>query len=1418
MAVRFSLASQGLVSTRAPPVIVTVDPFPPRCSAWREPFRPRSARSARPTYAALRGLRGMRGDWRNTGADEAPFFSRCRERCLIPGNGGNCVTVARRTGKWRRQAALANSEVSYKADESEPEIAEEADCVVVGAGISGLSAAFALATRHADAVPRVLVTEARERVGGNVTTMVGAEGTESEGYVWEEGPHSFQPSDTMLQCALNCGILPDLVLGAPDALNLDCGILSDLVLGAPDAPRYVFWDGKLRPIPSGPADLISSDLLSLGGKLRAALGFVGIRAAQVRTGPAQRGGSEEESVSEFVTRNLGSQLLQRLVDPFCSCIFAGDAEQMSMQAAFNRIWRMEGEGGSLLGGMIQLGKERKEKEKENPAEPRDPRLPEPQGQSVGSFRSGLASLTRAMADRLGSRMRVGWRLVGMQQRPGGGAVLTYDTPRGTTRVAARSVLLTVPAYVAADVIRAFSLHSRPPRFYFRTLPHFQSSKVLRCAITHNSSSAGNHTPMASVALSFPAASVREGGGGVGRGASHSSSSAVRSAIPYLPMASPSAAAALAAIPYPPMASVALSYPAAAIREGAGQAGGLRGYGQLHPRSQGLATLGETGGSGVRGMGGAGRARGLKGYGQLHPRSQGLATLAAPTLSRGEVGERWRRLGDGESVLGEVVGESGSEWVRGNGDESGAGGYGQLHPRSQRLSDAPLSTAHASHSPASLHHCPSSPLFPTQAASSVLPSSPTGHLTAECCSSATWGSCPPLFPPSPIPHPGCIYSSALFPNRAPDGRVLLICYVGGAGNDAVAEMTHTDLIAAVDRDMRTTLLRPSAPPPLALGVRVWPCAVPQLNIGHLESIEVAKRGIEEAGMEGVFLGGNYLTGVALSCLSQVSLSGEAKSSHVAQRHVASRRGARCDAATAGSDGKPRVRFAPSPTGNLHVGGARTALFNWLFARATGGKFVLRVEDTDLNRSTPESEAAMVRDLRWLGLDWDEGPDVGGPLGPYRQSERNEIYRELTEKLLASGMVYRCFCSDEELAAMKAEQEAKKLPPKYAGKWARASEDEVAAELAKGTPHSFRFRVPPNKLIKINDLVRGEVAWNTDTLGDFVVLRSNGQPVYNFCVTVDDATMKISHVIRAEEHLPNTLRQALIYEALGLPMPTFGHVSLILAPDRSKLSKRHGATSVGQFKELGFLPEAMVNYLALLGWNDGTEDEIFTPSQLVEKFSLSRVTKSAAIFDNAKLRWINGQHFRQLSEEASTQLLAEQWHASGLLASADATSRTTQAAASLVRNGLELVTDADAALEALLAFPLKETLASEEAKAVVEDGLDDVRAALLAEWESGALLAAVDGGAATWKKWIKGFGKATGRKGKRLFMPIRVLLTGCMHGPDVGETLTMLQHAAADKALGPKAYCVGLEERISLLRDADLTAAPAAAEAVAASVAQ
>jgi glutamyl-tRNA synthetase len=310
---------------------------------------------------------------------------------------------------------------------------------------------------------------------------------------------------------------------------------------------------------------------------------------------------------------------------------------------------------------------------------------------------------------------------------------------------------------------------------------------------------------------------------------------------------------------------------------------------------------------------------------------------------------------------------------------------------------------------------------------------------------------------------------------------------------------------------------------------------------------------------------------------------------------------------------KVRFAPSPTGNLHVGGARTALFNWLFAKNMGGQMVLRVEDTDAARSTKESEEAVLKDLRWLGITYDEGPDVGGPNGPYRQSERKEIYNKKlqvrhfadenrnsetsaypqdlgdelqtttrtvvrktsrwigsqckngVQELRDKGLVYPCFCTDEELAQMKARSEELKIAPIYRGKWATAKAEEVQAELDKGTPHCFRFRVQPGKTVIVRDLIRGDVTFNTDNLGDFVVMRSNGLPVYNFCVAVDDATMCVTHVLRAEEHLPNTLRQLLLYEAMGYTPPKFGHMSLILAPDKSKLSKRHGATSVGEFRE-------------------------------------------------------------------------------------------------------------------------------------------------------------------------------------------------------------------------------------------------------------
>ncbi|KAL1554539.1 Glutamate--tRNA ligase, chloroplastic/mitochondrial [Salvia divinorum] len=501
----------------------------------------------------------------------------------------------------------------------------------------------------------------------------------------------------------------------------------------------------------------------------------------------------------------------------------------------------------------------------------------------------------------------------------------------------------------------------------------------------------------------------------------------------------------------------------------------------------------------------------------------------------------------------------------------------------------------------------------------------------------------------------------------------------------------------------------------------------------------------------------------------------------------------------SDDSIRVRFAPSPTGNLHVGGARTALFNYLFARSKGGKFVLRIEDTDLERSTKESEEALLRDLAWLGLDWDEGPGIGGNYGPYRQSERNALYKEYADKLLQTGHAYRCFCSNEELEKMKEIAKLKQLPPVYSGKWATASDIEVQEELAKGTPYTYRFRVPSAGNLKIDDLIRGEVSWNLNTLGDFVVMRSNGQPVYNFCVTVDDATMAISHVIRAEEHLPNTLRQALIYKALGFPMPKFAHVSLILAPDKSKLSKRHGATSVGQFKEMGYLPEAMVNYLALLGWGDGTENEFYTLGQLVDKFTIERVNKSGAVFDSTKLRWMNGQHLRSLPSENLTKLIGERWRIIGVLTESEGS--FIEEAVELLKDGIDLIPDADNVLKTLLSYPLHSTLASPEGRPVLEDKLGEVAASLIAAYDNGELIGALEEGSAGWQKWVKNFGKSQKRKGKSLFMPLRVLLTGKLHGPDMGAGLLLVYKAGRGEVVAPHSEFVSLDERFNILRQVD-----------------
>src|SRR5437667_5990179 len=306
---------------------------------------------------------------------------------------------------------------------------------------------------------------------------------------------------------------------------------------------------------------------------------------------------------------------------------------------------------------------------------------------------------------------------------------------------------------------------------------------------------------------------------------------------------------------------------------------------------------------------------------------------------------------------------------------------------------------------------------------------------------------------------------------------------------------------------------------------------------------------------------------------------------------------------------RVRFAPSPSGQLHVGNARTALFNWLLARgqeeAAAGVFILRIEDTDAERSTRESEDSFARDLRWLGLDWDEGPDIGGPHGPYRQSERLHLYQSYAKELLAAESAYYCFCSSEQLEAERQAAVAEGRPVQYSGTCRNLAQDEVTRRIAAGEQAAIRFRVPPGSDIVFTDLVRGEVRFQNDVIGDPVILRADGTPAYNFAVVVDDALMEVTHVVRGEDHISNTPRQILLYEALGFAPPIFAHLALVMGPDHSPLSKRHGATSVAEFRARGYLPEALLNYLALIGWSPGGGDELLPIDELARRFSLAGV---------------------------------------------------------------------------------------------------------------------------------------------------------------------------------------------------------------------
>src|SRR5436305_11059679 len=336
------------------------------------------------------------------------------------------------------------------------------------------------------------------------------------------------------------------------------------------------------------------------------------------------------------------------------------------------------------------------------------------------------------------------------------------------------------------------------------------------------------------------------------------------------------------------------------------------------------------------------------------------------------------------------------------------------------------------------------------------------------------------------------------------------------------------------------------------------------------------------------------------------------------------------------GKIRARFAPSPTGQIHVGNARTALFNWLFVRRQGGTFVLRIEDTDLERSETRYETQLLNDLKWLGLDWDEGPDIGGPYGPYRQTDRMEIYRTTALRLVQERKAYYCFCSAEELERERQQAVAEHKPQIYSGKCRSLDPDEAQRRVTDGEAAAIRLKIPEHP-IKFHDLVHGAVEFASEVVSDLIIVRSSGVPVYNFVVVIDDAEMKITHVVRGDDHLSNTPKQVALYEALDLPVPEFAHLSTILGPDRERLSKRHGATSIANFRDMGILPEALMNYLALLGWApSGGTRETFTPRELVKEFSLKRVTPSPAIFDMEKLHWLNRHYLKQAQSERILQL--------------------------------------------------------------------------------------------------------------------------------------------------------------------------------------
>jgi len=484
---------------------------------------------------------------------------------------------------------------------------------------------------------------------------------------------------------------------------------------------------------------------------------------------------------------------------------------------------------------------------------------------------------------------------------------------------------------------------------------------------------------------------------------------------------------------------------------------------------------------------------------------------------------------------------------------------------------------------------------------------------------------------------------------------------------------------------------------------------------------------------------------------------------------------------------RVRFAPSPSGHLHVGNARTALFNWLLVRGRGGVLVLRIEDTDAERSSRASETSILEDLRWLGLDWDEGPDVGGAFAPYRQSERLDLYAATARDFLADGRAYRCFCGADQLEAARQSALAAGLPPKYSGRCRALPADEVASRVAAGEPAAIRFRVPASREVTFHDLVRGDVTFSTDVIGDPVIVRSEGRPAYNFAVVIDDVQMAITHVIRGEDHISNTPRQVLMYEALGATPPAFAHLSLVLGPDHAPLSKRHGATSVAEFRERGYLPESLVNYLALLGWSPGENEELLPAAEMARRFDLGTVSHSAAVFDPAKLAWMNRHYMKQATPERLAREAMPYFQRAGYVAS---------------------LTDVSwGFVQSLLPMAVGSVDRTEEIpeRMVTVFEWDAAHAARLtgAEPDGARVVSAFAGQIAgvgpldreSFRAAAARVKDATGVKGRALFHPIRVAVTGADSGPELDLVVPAIDRGAALPAASGVKAIISCVDRVS-----------------------